>query len=86
MRHIEIVTCEHCGKVFEARAKNAKYCSRRCANQKGNAKRVRKEPLRCPHNQEVYCEKPQCDSCGWNPVVAEERLARLCGKREEAMA
>lgn len=31
----------------------------------------------CPHNHACACEKRQCASCGWNPVVAEERTKKF---------
>lgn len=32
----------------------------------------------CPHNSGVEClHQSDCDSCGWNPLVAEERLRRF---------
>ena len=79
MRHIETVICENCGKEFEARAKNAKYCCRRCANQRNNARRG-EETFQCPHNQYVTCSQKACGACGWNPRVAKERMARFLGK------
>ena len=30
----------------------------------------------CPHNQGCSCDIPDCDKCGWNPVVAEHRLKK----------
>ena len=27
----------------------------------------------CPHNEGVECTKKQCDRCGWNPEVTEQR-------------
>lgn len=80
MRHIETVICENCGKEFEARAKNAKYCCRRCANQRGNAKRVAPRPFQCPHNREVHCSVKKCAACGWNPEVAQRRMDKFLGK------
>lgn len=34
----------------------------------------------CPHNEGVSCNpnKHHCESCGWNPEVAKERLCRIC--------
>lgn len=35
------------------------------------------EPFVCHHNTAVQCEYPNCDSCGWNPEVAEARLTNI---------
>lgn len=80
MRHIKTVICENCGNEFESRACNAKYCSRRCANQRHEENRKAPRTFRCPHNREVTCEKRQCDSCGWNPDVAQRRMDKLMGR------
>lgn len=32
---------------------------------------------RCDHNPAVLCSEKKCDSCGWNPVVAEERRRKI---------
>ena len=32
------------------------------------------KPTPCPYNHEVGCEKANCESCGWNPMVAKARL------------
>lgn len=34
------------------------------------------EPL-CPHNKQIPCEGMNCNNCGWNPVVAERRIAKV---------
>lgn len=35
----------------------------------------------CHYNKMVSCETPQkCGACGWNPVVAEARIAQLQAK------
>lgn len=84
MRHIEIVTCECCGEKFETRAKNAKYCSHYCANQRYYERRVKKkkenkEP-RCPNNRWVVCDNQcNCANCGWNPEVAQQRMDKVLG-------
>lgn len=91
MRHIEIVTCDYCGTKFEARAKTAKYCSHHCANSRYMDRRRKKkkeeEPTRCHYNQWVSCDKRcNCEACGWNPKVAEERTAMLREKMMEVKA
>lgn len=45
----------------------------------------------CPHNEGVACPpsgKKNCDTCGWNPVVAKRRSlknARLKGRKQDAV-
>lgn len=87
MRHEERVVCETCGTEFVSRLKGAKYCSHVCANQK-NVTRQKAEDT-CPHNSHVICSNygsGKCGACGWNPVVAEERSAKLRQKLKEDMA
>lgn len=32
----------------------------------------------CRYNMAIKCEgQPECECCGWNPEVAEDRLARI---------
>lgn len=31
----------------------------------------------CPHNDAVVCERKQCNTCGWNPVVNKARMDKL---------
>ena len=38
---------------------------------------VRLKPEQCPHNEGCRCIEKKCDKCGWNPSVAEQRLAKL---------
>jgi hypothetical protein len=35
----------------------------------------------CPHNREVICDKQKCESCGWNPPVAEQRIKAIVGAK-----
>ena len=60
MRHIKTVICENCGKEFESRIHNAKFCCRRCANQRHEANRKAPRTFRCPHNHEVTCSLKNC--------------------------
>jgi HNH endonuclease/NUMOD4 motif len=42
-----LINCDWCGEAFRARARNSKYCSRRCKTDAGNAAtRERKSPRR----------------------------------------
>lgn len=34
----------------------------------------------CQYNVGCGCEKRHCGSCGWNPVVAQERTEKLMKK------
>lgn len=41
-------------------------------------------PGYCKFNQGVGCtEKTQCGHCGWNPIIAEKRLAKIKEARNE---
>ena len=80
MRHIEIVKCATCGKEVEGRIHNAKYCSKRCANLRANARKSRTNTFQCPHNHEVTCTVQKCRACGWNPDVAQRRMEKLMGR------
>ena len=31
----------------------------------------------CPLNPNVDCDKVECANCGWNPVVAHQRLEKI---------
>lgn len=35
------------------------------------------KPTQCPYNEECKCIVKKCGKCGWNPSVAEQRLAKL---------
>ena len=37
----------------------------------------------CPYNTECRCWEMECHKCGWNPKVAERRLAKLKGEDNE---
>lgn len=74
--------CQLCGTEFEKTMQCKKYCSRRCANIAANRrKRIRSRENReridteCPHNKALVCTNRNCESCGWNPVVAKKRSA-----------
>ncbi len=40
---------------------------------------IYKKPDKCPFNKNVECfmSKSDCNTCGWNPVVQEERKREL---------
>jgi hypothetical protein len=87
VRHVETFTCEGCGKVFTSRNKNARFCSRTCANRnyekkkyEGREKVDKSKAPRCPNNKWVVCyEQTNCANCGWNPAVAERRAKKSMG-------
>ena len=37
-----------------------------------------KNTVECPNNEGVYCaHTADCETCGWNPDVAQERTERI---------
>ena len=85
MRNLREYVCEHCGGVFLSRDKYARYCTRRCYQQERFKGRKKVDPKpkddslqdrTCPHNEYVVCPERKCDRCGWNPKVANARMAR----------
>lgn len=93
MRNLREYVCEHCGRVFLSRSKDAKYCTRMCfINErfKGPRKTKPKKEVcadkTCPYNLYVCCDKQKCDQCGWNPKVAKARMARYQRVRNREVA
>ena len=37
----------------------------------------------CPHNDACRCQVADCDYCGWNPVVTEQRLEKLAQANQD---
>ena len=81
MEKNEIATCPQCGTKFPKTRIDKIYCSKKCrAILKNREMRAAKKEesvellTGCPYNEALECTKRQCDSCGWNPVVAERRL------------
>lgn len=76
-------TCPVCGKVTEVKKKNQvrTYCSRRCVSMSREARRKDvglEVEMPCIFQPEsIMCGKRECDKCGWNPKVAQERLERI---------
>jgi hypothetical protein len=31
----------------------------------------------CPYNDQCRCDQMKCSRCGWNPVVAQQRLQAI---------
>lgn len=73
--------CEVCGTEFLQNRPDKKYCTRRCtmiarnraARDRAKTK-VKAVGVDCPYNEAVQCDKRRCESCGWNPVVAQKRM------------
>ena len=72
--------CVVCGAEFEMTRPHKTHCSRRCTmierNRKARAKAKAKAKLvgvYCLYNEDIICYERKCDSCGWNPVVAQRR-------------
>jgi hypothetical protein len=79
----EMRFCQCCGGPITGKGK--KYCSIRCsAKGSNNIQRARGKTLpyanacdqenQCIYNPGVVCCSRECDTCGWNPVVAEARI------------
>lgn len=34
----------------------------------------------CPYNDTLRCEVKNCKRCGWNPVVAQQRIDKILRK------
>ena len=79
--------CAWCKTLFLPSRSTQGYCSKNCReNAYYHAKRVKKKlipvELGCPHNEHLVCEVHNCSRCGWNPVVAKQRLAAIIAKME----
>ena len=78
--------CLNCGKVFIADRKK-RYCSHRCGKTYWQREYRRKEKMAqidstavCVFTDGVECSNRACLNCGWNPVVARQRLAMIMGR------
>lgn len=72
--------CPICGKEFHKRRSNQKYCGRGCTMVAVNRRKTAKHRAKakdCPYNNAVTCADSKCSTCGWNPDVAKQRMARL---------
>lgn len=78
------IKCKCCGNEFTAKSEYRKYCNAECYEK---YYRIKKEPLPagalCRFNKGVVCEKCSCESCGWNPEVAEKRNDKIRAEMEE---
>lgn len=74
--------CVWCMRMFAPTRTNQMYCSMACYNADhytAKNKPIAKD-LQCPHNEHLICEVHSCSRCGWNPVVAKQRLAAIIAK------
>lgn len=72
-RQVEF-TCLICGKKgIDYSGGSKKYCSIGC----GNRARRHTSGTPCKYNEGVECAIPNCDACGWNPAVSQDRLDKL---------
>lgn len=87
--------CLFCGEEFTSReCDNRTYCSCLCSNRARGGHgygdfdetlewkqigRYGEKRWRCPYTENVSCSMRKCGSCGWNPKVAQERLAKFMG-------
>lgn len=80
--------CVYCGSPFPGRA-TAKYCNRDCYYKsckeetaaKDNQPAVEVYINACRFNDGVVClDQEHCNKCGWNPWIAQQRLARILSR------
>lgn len=75
--------CQQCGKVKQVGrpSRIGKFCSHACADASRRTLPGKGEPVRydCKYNEGCQCSSQDCDSCGWNPVVAQARLLKFLG-------
>lgn len=73
--------CINADLTFPQGADRAAYCERFCLGKYSECDILGAldEAYRtCPHNRSVHClQTDDCCRCGWNPVVAEQRLADI---------
>ena len=76
--------CELCGAAFVITRPEKRFCSRRCATVAANRRKIarKKEEIAklgtdCKYNGALLCKDRKCDTCGWNPKVANRRLLML---------
>ena len=65
--------CLYCKQVFEKKSAAHMFCSPLCGER--HRKGV---DTKCSYNDGVQCaKKEQCQMCGWNPSIWEQRKVRL---------
>lgn len=84
--------CKICGNslpegrrtLCSDKCKNVAYCRERARRRNEEVQADEFLPS-CKFNRGVIClEQEGCEKCGWNPVVAEERLIRFLNAKVEA--
>ena len=80
---MEKYTCLVCGKEFQS-DKEKETCSTRCGKTYWQRKKRCEEKGLiygvCISNEGVECYQHNCTTCGWNPIVARQRLAMIMGR------
>ena len=80
-----VYVCEVCGAEFQDDTlRYRRFCSKNCSN-KAHVQRYRDreynkppEEVPCHYNETVFCTNTKlCNSCGWNPEVAEARREKI---------
>ena len=81
-----IVACKYCGAPFQQLRGDHLYCGQDCRIRARNEKAwVEISPERlCCYNSGVECQPKdrECQTCGWNPDVAAERMRRIKKERK----
>lgn len=76
-------TCLVCGQAFRS-DREKETCSNRCYRTLWQRKKRAEErglPFGvCIINDGVECYQHNCTTCGWNPIVARQRLAVIMGR------
>lgn len=81
----KMTPCVRCGRLFKQIRASHLYCCQTCYDADHYTAKERPIPveLRCPHNEYLICEVHSCSRCGWNPVVAKQRLAAIIARMKE---
>lgn len=82
---MEVRRCAYCGEFFKARP-GRRFCSWACYSKERVQDACKPKPIQkketvaaaCQFNEGVICYPAgECSNCGWNPAVAERRLASI---------
>lgn len=86
-RKIHEKKCPYCGKLYKTTDVRQIYCSRECGyvgrtinkGNRGDDFEWTKSDGKwdCIYQEGVGCHTRTCETCGWNPKVAEERLKKI---------
>ena len=70
--------CAVCGTkaIDNSTTQNKKFCSKSCQWKYHEHKRDKCVETECKYNSGVLCGNPQCENCGWNPVVEKARMSK----------